>query len=182
MRHHISSTFRQLAFMLLVLTLGACSAPRLENAAAMTPQFDPRAFFDGEVRAWGIVQDWRGRMVRSFVVDIVGRRDGDGVILDEAFVYSDGERQQRTWHIQPSAAGSFAGRANDIVGMAAGTATGNAMRWRYVMDLTVDGRSYRVKFDDWMWQLDDRVLANRSYIRKFGVTVAEVTLFMQRPG
>lgn len=146
----------------------------------MTPQFDPRAFFDGQVRAWGIVQDWRGRMVRSFVVDIVGRRDGEGVILDEDFVYSDGERQQRTWHIESSATGRFAGRANDIVGVAAGTAAGNALHWRYVMDLAVDGRSYRVKFDDWMWQLDERVLANRSYIRKFGVTVAEVTLFMQR--
>ncbi|MEX2480525.1 MAG: DUF3833 domain-containing protein [Gammaproteobacteria bacterium] len=167
-------------YLLAALTLGACSVPRLEDAADMNPVFDPREFFDGKVRAWGIVQDWRGRLERSFVVDIVGRREGDGIILDEAFLYADGEQDQRTWHIEPVAPGEFSGRADDIIGVAEGRARGNALRWRYEMDLEVGKRSYRVHFDDWMWQLDDSVLANRSYIRKFGLTVAEVTLFMQR--
>ncbi|MEQ8493191.1 MAG: DUF3833 family protein, partial [Gammaproteobacteria bacterium] len=43
-----------------------------------------------------------------------------------------------------------------------------------------DGRSWRVAFDDWMWLVDERQLFNRSYIRKFGLTVAEVSIFMQR--
>jgi hypothetical protein len=48
------------------------------------------------------------------------------------------------------------------------------------MDLPVGESSYRVKFEDWMWAFDENTLMNRSYIRKFGITFAEVTLFMQR--
>lgn len=171
---------RRSALLGLTLLIGGCGGLRLEDYAEATPRFDPRVFFDGQVHAWGIVQDWRGRVVRRFDVDIAGRREGEGVVLVEDFVYSDGERDERTWRIEPDGAGRFTGRADDIIGTAQGETSGNAMRWRYEMDLVVDGRSWRVAFDDWMWQLDERQLFNRSYIRKFGLTVAEVTIFMQR--
>ena len=144
----------------------------------MTPAFDPFTFFPGETRAWGIVQDWRGRIVRRFAVEMDGRIDGQDLVLDEQFRYADGERSTREWRISRTGEGAFTGRASDIVDSATGRTAGNAMQWQYRMDLTVDGSTYRVSFDDWMWQLDDGVLINRSYIRKFGVKVAEVTLFM----
>jgi hypothetical protein len=54
------------------------------------------------------------------------------------------------------------------------------MNWKYSMDITVDNSTYKVKFDDWMWQMNDGIVINRSYIKKFGITVAELTLFMQK--
>jgi hypothetical protein len=36
-----------------------------------------------------------------------------------------------------------------------------------------------VKFEDWIFALDDRSIMNRSYIQKFGLDVAEVTIFME---
>jgi hypothetical protein len=48
------------------------------------------------------------------------------------------------------------------------------------MDLNVDGSTYRVAFDDWFFAIDDNTLMNRSYIKKFGIVMAEVTIFMQR--
>ena len=54
------------------------------------------------------------------------------------------------------------------------------MHWVYDLDLAVDGSTYRVAFDDWMWQLDGEALLNRSAIRKFGMKVGEVVLFMRR--
>ncbi|MGE0484652.1 MAG: DUF3833 domain-containing protein [Gammaproteobacteria bacterium] len=183
MFEHVSTLARRWPGLLVLLTavgLEGCGGVRVEDYADTTPAFDPRRFFDGKVRAWGIVQDWRGRVVRRFEVDISGHRDGEAIVLDEAFRYADGERDTRTWRIVPDGSGSFSGRAGDIVGTARGNASGNAMQWRYTMDLAVDGRTWRVNFDDWMWQLDERVLVNRSRIRKFGLTVAEVTLFMRR--
>jgi hypothetical protein len=50
------------------------------------------------------------------------------------------------------------------------------------MDLEVGDKTYRIKLDDWMWQMNDGVLINRSYLKKFGITVAELTLFMQKQG
>jgi hypothetical protein len=31
-----------------------------------------------------------------------------------------------------------------------------------------------------MWAMNDGVVVNRSYLKKFGFTVAELTLFMQK--
>ena len=54
------------------------------------------------------------------------------------------------------------------------------MRWAYQMDLDVGDNTYRITFDDWMFLMNDGVLINRSYLKKFGITVAELTLFMQK--
>ncbi|MEC8747574.1 MAG: DUF3833 family protein, partial [Pseudomonadota bacterium] len=40
--------------------------------------------------------------------------------------------------------------------------------------------TYSVTFDDWFWAFDDSTMMNRSYIRKFGIVMAEVTIFMQK--
>ena len=48
------------------------------------------------------------------------------------------------------------------------------------MDLPVGDRTYRVRFDDWIFALDAQRIVNRSYLQKFGIDVAEVTIFMQR--
>ena len=61
-----------------------------------------------------------------------------------------------------------------------GIAAGNALNWRYVLDLKVDGKSIHVDFDDWMYQMDDDVMLNRARMSKFGVTLGEVTLSFRK--
>ena len=171
--------YRPLVFLSPLLAVG-CGGLQLEDHAGDAPRFDPFSYFVGQTRAWGIVQDWRGRVVRRFDVDIEGSVENGELRLDEAFRYADGERSTRQWLIRADDSGHLSGTADDIVGTATGGVTGNAMRWRYPMDLEVGGRIYRVHFDDWLWQLDSDVLINRSTIRKFGIKVAEVTIFMQK--
>jgi hypothetical protein len=175
----VGRRYRPLALLSPLLAVG-CGGIQLEDNAWAEPRFDPFNYFTGHTRAWGIVQDWRGRVVRRFDVDIKGSVENGELRLDETFRYADGERSNRQWLIRAAAGGRLSGTASDIVGTAAGALAGNAMRWRYPMDLAVGGRSYRVHFDDWLWQLDRDVLVNRSYIRKFGIKVAEVTILMQK--
>ena len=137
-------------------------------------------YFNGPIKAWGIVQDWRGRVVSRFDVDMVGSWDGNIGTLEEQFRYYNGQTQQRTWVIHKLNDTDYEGRAGDILGVATGSVDGNAVNWRYKMDLEVNGRTFRITFDDWMWLMNDGVLVNRSYLKKFGVTVAELTLFMQK--
>lgn len=169
-----------LALLLPSLLVTGCGGLHLDEYAGATPAFDPFVFFQGHTRAWGIVQDWRGRVVRRFEVDIDGAVSDGTLTLDESFRYADGELATRQWRLERDADGRIVGRAGDIIDVAEGDTAGNSMYWNYTMDLAVGDSTYRVNFDDWMWQLDDRVLVNRSYIRKLGVTVAEVTLFMQK--
>ena len=61
-----------------------------------------------------------------------------------------------------------------------GTSYGNAFNFTYSMDLPVDDTTYEVAFDDWFFGMSEDTMMNRSYIKKFGITMAEVTIFMQK--
>jgi len=76
--------------------------------------------------------------------------------------------------------GRWRGRAGDVVGEAIGEVAGNALRWRYRLNLAVDGSVYEVSFDDWMYLMDEDTLINRSSMSKFGVEWGQVTLFFRR--
>ncbi len=123
-------------------------------------------------------------MVKRFHVLIEASWQGEVGTLDERFTYSDGSTQRRVWTITRLGEGRYSGRADDVVGEAAGEAAGNALRWRYVLALPVDGKVYNVDFDDWMFLMDDKVMLNRSLMSKFGFRLGEVTLsFVKRaPG
>lgn len=152
----------------------------LKHYETMQPRFDMRSYFDGDIKAWGIVQDWRGRVVSRFDVTMRGSWQGDTGTLEEDFTYYDGSTQRRVWTITPTGENSYEGIASDIIGKASGKSAGNAVNWAYDMNVPVGDTTYRLRFDDWMWQMNDGVLINRSYLKKFGITVAELTLFMQK--
>jgi len=152
-----------------------------ERYLGVEPEFRIEQFFDGDVRAWGIVQDRSGNVTQRFQVEISGQFEGGLLMLDETFTYGVGDgTKHRVWAVQPDGTRGYTGEAGDIVGRADGQSYGNAFRWAYQMDLPVGDNSYMVQFDDWMWAFDDSTIINRSYIRKFGITFAEVTIFMQR--
>ncbi len=163
--------------------LSGCAAPGVETYVAERPRLDLERYFNGTVDAWGMFQDRGGRVMKRFHVTIdASWRDGVGT-LDEAFAYSDGSTSRRVWTIRRVAENEYRGTAADVVGEARGEARGNALRWRYVLRLDVDGKRYDVDFDDWMFLLDDEVMLNRSVMSKFGVRLGEVILsFRRRPG
>lgn len=144
------------------------------------PHADLKTYFNGPIKAWGIIQDWRGRVVSRFDVDMVGRWEGDSGVLEEEFRYYNGGQQRRVWRLKKLADGRYIGEADDIIDQAQGRINGSALFWNYRMDIPVEGQTYRLSFDDWMWQMNDGVLINRSYLKKFGFTVAELTLFMKK--
>ncbi|MEJ6472799.1 DUF3833 domain-containing protein [Pseudoalteromonas piscicida] len=174
---------RNTFIVVIALLLSACSSG-IDGGkyTSLSPKFDPYTFFVGDIKAWGIVQDRDGNLVQQFTVDIKGSIDENNqLVLDESFEYLLGDGvKTRIWTIQKSTNGQFSGRADDILDTASGETFGNAMNWQYRMDLPVGDTTYEVKFDDWMWSFDQSTLINRSYIEKFGIVMAEVTIFMQK--
>ncbi len=145
-----------------------------------TPELDFAEYFNGEVKAWGIIQNWRGQVIERFDITMVGHWEGDQGRLEEDFVFYDGKKQHRTWNINKLDSMTYQASADDIIGIAKATSKGNAIRWNYQMDITVNISTYRINFDDWMWLLNDGVAVNRSYMKKFGLTVGELTVFMKK--
>ncbi|MDI6747962.1 MAG: DUF3833 domain-containing protein [Rhodocyclaceae bacterium] len=165
----------------LALGLAGCAATGVEAYRAATPVLQLEDYFNGRLEAWGMFQDRSGAVTKRFHVVIDARwQDGVGV-LDERFRWSDGTRSQRVWTLTRQADGSYRGKADDVVGEAIGAVAGNALRWRYVMAVPVDGKTYHVDFDDWMFLMDDQVMLNRSTMSKWGFHLGEVTLsFVKR--
>lgn len=168
------------ALLLISLSLGSCSGVSVDHYAGQQPRLDLPAFFSAPVQAWGIFENRSGEVVKRFHVDISSRREGERLILDERFLYSDGTRQRRVWTLTPDGPGRWKGTADDVVGEALGEVAGNALRWRYQLNLPVDDSVYVVSFDDWMYLMDRDTLINRSSMSKLGVELGQVTLFFRR--
>lgn len=167
----------------LTSLLASCGNVDVSKYAGQQPALDMPAFFEGTIDAWGIFQKRSGEVARRFHVEILASwSDRDTGTLDERFTYSDGETQRRVWTLRRQPDGTWRGTADDVVGVATGVVAGNALHWTYVLRLPVDGKEYDVHFDDWMWQMDDRSMINRSTMSKFGVDLGEVTLFFRKRG
>lgn len=166
--------------ILLCALLASCTNVEVGDYRNEEPRLDLREYFAGRVDAWGMFQKRSGKVVKRFHVRIDGSLEGDRLILDEHFSYSDGTTQRRVWTLRPDGPNRWRGTAGDVVGEAVGEVAGNALRWRYVLELPVDGSVYRVNFDDWMYLIDAKTMANRSFMTKFGVELGQVTLFFRK--
>ena len=131
--------------------LSGCTTMKPTDFKNATPQLVIEEYFAGETQAWGLFEDRFGTIRRQFSVDIVGTWDGEFLTLDEKFVFEDGERDRRIWKIRKTGDKTYTGTADDVIGEATGRASGNALNWRYQMDLKVGTSTVRVRFDDWMF-------------------------------
>ncbi|MGB0683318.1 MAG: DUF3833 domain-containing protein [Magnetovibrionaceae bacterium] len=177
MRLSLPRPFGHLALIGIALTLLAgCSSMKIEDFADKTPSLVLEDYFEGRTRAWGIFEDRFGNLRREFTVDITGTWNGKTLVLDEDFVYADGEIDKRIWTIEKKGPGLYEGRADDVIGTATGKTAGNALHWAYDLNLKVGDSTWKVHFDDWMFLQPDDMLFNRATVTKWGFEIGQVTL------
>jgi hypothetical protein len=161
--------------------LAGCAGPQVKDYAGQQPVLDLREYFNGVLDAYGVFTDRSGKVVRRFTVVMRCTWNGEQGVLDEDFVYADGEKQKRVWRLRHLGDGAYVGTADDVKGEARGQTSGNAFRWNYTLLLPVDGKTYEVQFDDWMYLMDRHVMLNKATMSKFGIRLGEVTLsFVKR--
>lgn len=162
-----------------VLALAGCAGVDVTNYVAERPVLDLAQYFNGTVDGWGIFQDRSGKVVKRFTARIDAKWEGNKGTLDEHFDYADGEKGNRIWTLVKEG-DRYTGTASDVVGIALGVAQGNALHWRYVLALPVDGRTWNMDMDDWMYLIDEKTMLNRTTMTKFGFRVGEVTLSFRK--
>lgn len=163
-----------------LLLVSGCTTMQAIDFRDNEPRLVLEEYFSGSTTAWGLFEDRFGTVRRQFVVDITGTWDGETIVLDERFTYSDGELDRRVWRIRKIDEHRYEGTADDVVGVAHGEAYGNALNFRYDVDLKIGGRTVRVHFDDWMFLQPSDVLINRARVSKFGIEIGEVTLVFMK--
>ncbi|MDP3419754.1 MAG: DUF3833 domain-containing protein [Thiobacillus sp.] len=171
---------KPLAILCTVLGLSGCAAVSPEVYRDQTPRLDLATYFNGPLTAWGYFADRSGEVKRRFTVRMTGEWQGNEGTLTEDFAWSDGTKSQRIWRITRIDAHRYVGRADDVKGTADGVAYGNALQWKYTLLLPVDGKTYEVQFDDWMYLMEDGVMLNKSEMRKFGFKLGEVVIAFRK--
>jgi len=178
----IQSWLTKAALLATTLLLASCAAPDVTHYAKVQPKLDLVTYFSGTTDAWGMFQQRNGEVTKRFHVEIIGTQKDGKLILDEHFVYDDGTKQQRIWTFVKSADGLWHGTAADVVGEAIGQVSGNTLHWQYTLLLPVDNDSYQMRFDDWMYLMDDQSMMNRASMSKFGIEFGQITLFFKKRG
>jgi len=166
--------------LLLAALLAGCAGHDVQHYRAATPALDVADYFRGTTDAWGMFQRRNGEVARRFRVEITGVHENGVLTLDERFRYDDGSTERRVWRLVRGEHGAWRGTAGDVKGEAQGQAAGNALRWQYTLLLPVDGTTYEMQFDDWMFLIDGCTMINRASMRKFGIELGQVTLTFRK--
>lgn len=166
---------------LVALGLAGCSSLPVEHYRNEQPALDLKTYLNGTIDAWGIFQGRSGEVKKRFHVVIDAKWEGDNGTLDEHFTWSDGTTSRRVWKLKALGNGQFSGTAHDVIGEAVGQSSGNALQWKYVLAVPVDGKTWHVDMDDWMFLMDDKVMMNRTTMSKWGFRLGEISLtFVKR--
>ena len=137
-------------------------------------------YFDGNVKAWGVLQDRKGKVTRQFTANMFGKFENNILILDEEFFWKDGEKQKRVWKIKKIDEHNYIGTAPDVVGEAKGFSYGSAFKFEYDLLIPIKGKNIKIRFDDWIFKQDEEVAINRATLTKFGFKVGELTVFFKK--
>ena len=167
-------------FCLVVPFFMGCSNPKMENVLSKDISLELLEYFDGKTFAWGLVVDRFGNLQRSFKVKLIGKRDNQKLLLKEYFTYNDGEKDYREWVITKTANGLYEGTSKDTIGVAKGKKVGNTMRMVYDTTISIGDTDIRVSFDDRFVKADKKVVINRAEILKWGIKIADVTIFFSK--
>ena len=164
--------------LFVTILLTSCTGNKMKptDFKDQKPRLIIEEYLSGNVKAWGILQNRSGKVTRQFSADLNGNWDGSKLILDEKFIWNDGEIQTRQWKIIKIDEHNYEGTAGDVVGKAKGYSYGPAFKFEYVLLVPVKGKEMKITFDDWIFMQDERVAINRATMTKFGIKVAELTV------
>ena len=167
-------------FYLVFPFITGCSNSSMENVVSKNLSFDLLEYFDGETTAWGLIVDRFGNLQRTFKVRLNGNIDNKQLLLKEYFTYNNGETEYREWIITKTETGNYEGKSKDTIGVAKGKQDGNTMRMVYDTTISIGETDIRVSFDDRFVKADKKVVINRAEILKWGIKIADVTIFFSK--
>jgi len=171
-------SFKILGLSMLPL-LFSCTTD-LKYYEKQTPAFQMDQFFSGELCAKGLVRNRDKTVNRKFVATIDAESSADLVVLDESFIFDDGEKQKRLWTFTRNN-DLWLGSAGDVVGDAIGKTAGNTLHLTYRLKIKLeDDEEIVVNMDDWLHLVDENTLMGSTEISKWGFDVGQIDIFIQK--
>jgi hypothetical protein len=175
-RPHVSA-----ALIACCLLAAGCRTMKPESFAGAEPRFEPEKFFEGPTRSWGVIESRSGRPKSRFRTEMMGRREGNELVITQDFTFEDGHQQQRVWRVRRIDDHRYDATANDVVGVSHGLAYGNTFHWEYTVALRRGNPLANLRFKLWMYlQADGETMINKVTVTKLGVILARTTEHFHR--
>ena len=76
--------------LILITSCSKNSSMKPEDFKDKEPRLIIEKYLSGDVKAWGVLQNRSGKVIRQFSADLNGNWDGKQLILDEKFNWDDG--------------------------------------------------------------------------------------------
>jgi hypothetical protein len=171
--------WKKIGVIIMALGLFSCSTDISQYKDA-TPKLDLQEYLQGKIAGAGMIQDYKGKVTKKFDFSGVANWAGETGTFDEHMVYDDGSKDHRIWTIKKISDNYYEGTTGDVIGIARIYVEGNAMNWKYQMNIPVGDKKYKITFDDWMYLMDDGSLINKNTFKKFGLNVGALTLMMHK--
>ena len=162
----------------LLVLLTACASD-IDVYESRQPHFKMTTFFNGKLCAWGVVRQRNGEVSRKFVADINASSSAETVLLDENFLFNDGEKQTRVWKFERREHKWF-GTAGDVVGEAIGEIVGDTLHLNYQLNIQTDNDTIIVSMDDWLHLVDSKMLMGSTEMSKWGLNVGRIDIAIQK--
>lgn len=165
---------KRILLSLSLLTMLSVASPAFAKDTMM------EAFFRGRTTATGSFSAING-VNRQFDVVLTGRVRGGTLTVREDFVYSDGERDRKTWHFVRTGPATYSGTREDVIGTTMLKVEGNTARFTYLVDLDPGPGKNVVRFFDKMVLSDDgRSITNTATVWKYLFPVARVKVAFKK--
>jgi len=176
------SIIKKLVAVILCMFVFACSdnGPEVGIYKDSNIKMDFQNFFDGKMSSYGMIQDWRGKVVATFTVDTNITWEDNKAEMIENFIFDDGQKMERVWFITKHENGEYAATANDVVGEAVGVEEGIALNFVYKIVVPRVNGSIKLNADDKTFMITTDTLLNKTTLSKFGVTLARITMFIKK--
>lgn len=169
---------RLLLILALLLPVAALAPARAAEKALVLEDF-----FRGTLDAKGSFTSRIDGSKRGLDVVMKGTwdRKTQTLKLVEDFVFSDGEKDRKTWYFRKTGPGTYTGTREDVLGEARIWQDGRDIRLAYSARLkTKGGSSFDVRFDDVLTPIDARTVRNTATVHWWFLTVGDVELTIVR--
>lgn len=166
-------------FKIIFITLLATMSSNIFGTNSESEKF--QKFFDGKILGHGIIFDFWNNPKTKFNIKINCSWDPQGSgILDEIFEFEDNTTLNRNWKINKIDSNKIIATADDVLGNAVGSYKSGNIIVLYDMQFDLYNRKIAINMEDWMYPMDQNHFINRIIMRKFGIKVGEIVIFLKK--
>ena len=142
---------------------------------------DPVKFFIGKTTSDGVIENHAGKPTARIKTETEGTLK-DGIINIEQDLYPEGgKKNHRSWQLRQIDEHHVDATANDIDGTAHGLLYGNNFSWTFRLKLPQRKFIRHLRMSQNMYLMPDgNSMIIRSVLRKFGITVVQITEEFQK--